>query len=408
MSATRSYENDVNQFLTSDGSGLVTLAYPPGSIEGAAYQWMVGLKVFFNETEYTIATVQVNETNVFVRKFTTTPSFPANLAILNIDHTAVDIGADEITTPSNHGLVSGDIMSLNPHDGSSTVPAGYPGGNFVYVIKTANNKFKIATTHANALAGVAVNLTSQGTGSTDMFPAWFQRFSSCRYDGNTATTMQLSSGGTSQIVSTANDKLVASVSDTNYTADLTAGTITYPSLTAARTVTLPTAVGLRGKEYIIKDRSGAAGTYTIIVDGNGAETIDGSATAVINKNYGVLKVKSDGANWFIVQAGHSNDIGVAVGTSLNLGTATLLDILTATAALDFDLSATAAQDLTVTVTGAAVGDTVALGVPNGSVTTDTFFNAWVSAPDTVTVRAIRISGTPNPASGTFRVTVLKL
>lgn len=77
----------------------------------------------------------------------------------------------------------------------------------------------------------------------------------------------------------------------------------------------------------------------------------------------------------------------------------------ATAALNFDLTAVATQDLTVTVTGAALSDTVTLGVPNASLTADTLFWAWVSSADTVTVRAMRIAGTPNPASGTFRVDV---
>ena len=81
--------------------------------------------------------------------------------------------------------------------------------------------------------------------------------------------------------------------------------------------------------------------------------------------------------------------------------------LKASAALDFNLSAVATQDLTITVTGAVVGDLVALGVPNGSVTDDTLFWAWVSATDTVTVRATRIAGVPNPASGTFTVVVFQ-
>ncbi len=82
-------------------------------------------------------------------------------------------------------------------------------------------------------------------------------------------------------------------------------------------------------------------------------------------------------------------------------------ILRASAALDFDLTAVSSQDLTITVTGAAVGDECSLGVPNGSVTADTIFYAWISAANTVTVRASRISGTPNPASGTFKVTVVQ-
>lgn len=75
------------------------------------------------------------------------------------------------------------------------------------------------------------------------------------------------------------------------------------------------------------------------------------------------------------------------------------------ASLNFDLTAVASQDLTIGAPGAVLGDSVSLGVPNGSVTADTLFYAWVSATDIVTVRAMRIAGTPNPANGTFVVTV---
>lgn len=88
---------------------------------------------------------------------------------------------------------------------------------------------------------------------------------------------------------------------------------------------------------------------------------------------------------------------------------TIAATLTATATLDF--ASTAAQnstDLTVTVTGAADGDAVSIGVPNGSTLTNSSYQAWVSAANTVTVRFNNYSsGSLDPASGTFRVSVLK-
>lgn len=90
---------------------------------------------------------------------------------------------------------------------------------------------------------------------------------------------------------------------------------------------------------------------------------------------------------------------------------TLAKVLTNTATLDFgSISAQNSADLTITVTGAAVGDSVALGIPNGSVTANTIFYAWVSASNTVTVRASNIDSVAaaDPASGTFRATVIKV
>ena len=87
---------------------------------------------------------------------------------------------------------------------------------------------------------------------------------------------------------------------TSYTALQTDYIIGVTSTAAARTITLPAAATVgAGWTYIIKDESGGAGTNNIIVDGNGAETIDGAATQAINTNYGSMNLYCDGSNWFI-------------------------------------------------------------------------------------------------------------
>jgi hypothetical protein len=93
---------------------------------------------------------------------------------------------------------------------------------------------------------------------------------------------------------------------------------------------------------------------------------------------------------------------------LTNGSAAILKVLTGTAALNFDLTAVTVQDLTITVTGAAIGDCVILGVDNASVTTSIQYTAWVSSAGTVTVRARTSVVGENPASGTFRATVIQL
>jgi hypothetical protein len=99
--------------------------------------------------------------------------------------------------------------------------------------------------------------------------------------------------------------------------------------------------------------------------------------------------------------------GTTGGGSLSInGGSQIKGELSGTATLDFaNQAAIGCNDLTITVTGAAVGDTVAIGVPNGSVPNGTaFFTGWVSATDTVTTRYCNlVSG--DPASGTFRATV---
>lgn len=77
-------------------------------------------------------------------------------------------------------------------------------------------------------------------------------------------------------------------------------------------------------------------------------------------------------------------------------------------ALNFDLTSVAYQDLTITVTGVAVGDVVSVGVPDSAAVADVLYWGWVSATDTVTVRAMRVAGTPNPPNAVFTVKVKKL
>lgn len=102
----------------------------------------------------------------------------------------------------------------------------------------------------------------------------------------------------------------------------------------------------------------------------------------------------------IVVAVESDGIWVASDSRVNLS---------ATAALDFaSIATTASADLTITVAGAAVGDAVSLGLP-AAPTAGLVFIGFVSATNTVTVRAMNITGSGvDAASATYRATVHKL
>jgi hypothetical protein len=99
-------------------------------------------------------------------------------------------------------------------------------------------------------------------------------------------------------------------------------------------------------------------------------------------------------------------IGTDGKTMIGAGSTPLKKLLSVTATLDF--GSTAAQtstDLTVSVTGAAVGDSVSLGLP-AAPPANTCFTGWVSAANTVTVRLDNFSaGAVDPPSGLYRVTI---
>lgn len=98
------------------------------------------------------------------------------------------------------------------------------------------------------------------------------------------------------------------------------------------------------------------------------------------------------------------------GNELLLGNGEVAIMLSGSAVLDFpNIAAGITSDLTITVSGAAIGDTVSLGVNNASVTQGIQYTAWVSATNTVTVRCgnLELSTARDPASGTFKVKVFK-
>lgn len=109
-------------------------------------------------------------------------------------------------------------------------------------------------------------------------------------------------------------------------------------------------------------------------------------------------------------------IGVAVQAAANpsstgrvvLEHTALIGTLKATATLNFgSIATTASADLTITVTGALAGDTVALGLP-AAPTAGIVFQAFVSADDTVTVRATNVTGSSvDPASASYSVAIVR-
>jgi hypothetical protein len=71
----------------------------------------------------------------------------------------------------------------------------------------------------------------------------------------------------------------------DYLIDITGNTIT---------VTLPTAVGVNGKNYVIKNR----GTGVVTVETTSSQTIDGANSKSLNNNDSI-EIVSDGSNWII-------------------------------------------------------------------------------------------------------------
>ena len=85
----------------------------------------------------------------------------------------------------------------------------------------------------------------------------------------------------------------------DFTAITTSGTLSY-SITnitsGSPTVQLPTAVGIAGQQFVIKN----SGAGTPVVSTTGGQTIDGASTFSLGTQYQSLTVVSNGVNWIII------------------------------------------------------------------------------------------------------------
>lgn len=67
---------------------------------------------------------------------------------------------------------------------------------------------------------------------------------------------------------------------------------------AERTISLPAAAGASGHVYVVKKIDSSVNK--VVLDGDGAETIDGAATQELLLQYEALMVQSDGTEWWIL------------------------------------------------------------------------------------------------------------
>jgi hypothetical protein len=89
---------------------------------------------------------------------------------------------------------------------------------------------------------------------------------------------------------------IAKIAD--YTATAADYTIAVTCSVVDITITLPAAATCAGRIYNIKKMDATA--FHVIIDGNGAETIDGDATVTITGQYDNVPIQSTGAAWIIL------------------------------------------------------------------------------------------------------------
>lgn len=203
-------------------------------------------------------------------------------------------GVNNIVLPSTRGFIEGDSNILE-EDGIITTTTG---DNF------ANTDLTFTGDRIHDTAGYSLGISTDGSNFSE---AWYyldQTSSTIGYGISQTVTadnakVEIIANGKQHIVCDNIDTRFYQAirypyysTSTNYTANDSNHVI---NCSGTITITLPTAFGISGRTYVIKN----SGSGVVTVDGNGSETIDGALTQTLNQ-YDSLTVVSDGANWIII------------------------------------------------------------------------------------------------------------
>lgn len=109
------------------------------------------------------------------------------------------------------------------------------------------------------------------------------------YQRGITTDAEISAAGMIVSVTSITADYTVLATDAIILADATAGQIT---------VTLPTAVGIEGRVYMIKKTDSSS--YKVIIEGNGTETINGELNQELLFEGDAPQMASDDANWHFV------------------------------------------------------------------------------------------------------------
>ena len=128
--------------------------------------------------------------------------------------------------------------------------------------------------------------------------------------GNVTFTLPDGDGTSGQILSTNGSGTLAWANDAGgaapdyvakvgaYTATTSDDVISCDSSGGAFSITLYAASGNAGRQLIIQKTDTSA--LAVTIDGNAAETINGSTTTTLNTQYESIKIVCDGSNWFVL------------------------------------------------------------------------------------------------------------
>ena len=203
---------------------------------------------------------------------------------------AQDAADSSITEAGGSVLINTNKFTVATASGNTAVAGTLASaGNFA----VATSKFTVAAGTGNTVVAGTLGVTGDVAVGTN-------KLTVAAASGNTAVAGTIDVAG----ITTLGSGMVYSttlVAGATYSV-LVGDAFIYSSYSVTGTcaIDLPTAQLLDGRTIVIKDIGGDASTNNLTVTTEGAELIDGAATAVISTDYGKVTLQSDGTNWYTI------------------------------------------------------------------------------------------------------------
>lgn len=286
------YELGPEEYISSTTiGGAIGSAVTFSNFGGYAVAWSGGLNSGYKLPLFTFANRELGGTGYTA----TVPLYQLRASRISAQHT----GGIEVVVPNN-SFVTGSTVAERYYIFEFSV-------NYPYKQYSIKQSFAQSDATSDMVVPTALVHLGPGTISASTAPLKFATSSS---GGTAAALLNTPEQGAMEV--NANAELLYSTNTTadsrgfvevaRYTAVLTTYQITSDDYTIDCTgggtfnVTLPTAVGIQGRIYKIKN----SGVGTITVATTSSQTIDGVTTKTLSTQYQVITVQSTGANWIVI------------------------------------------------------------------------------------------------------------
>lgn len=216
---------------------------------------------------------------------------------------ALTLSSGAITVTQNWHTITSETAAVDDLDTitASTIGTTDTADGFVLFLKMAVSTYAITLKHntGNIICPGAADIVLSDNAQVvcliydNTNEKWLAQVSPSNAgllnDTNTWSAINTFSTGINFAYTTSSADLTLTTA--HYCVDVTTGA-------GNKTITLPTAVGCNGREYIIRKADAAA--TSAIVASDGAETINGSTDYELDAQYDTVTLMSTGAAWIVV------------------------------------------------------------------------------------------------------------